>query len=288
MSRIAYVNGRYVPHRDAAIHIEDRGYQFADGVYEVIAVEDGVMIDDDLHYRRLGRSLDELAIARPMSDKALDNVLREVIRRNRVRNGIVYLQVTRGVARRDHAFPAGDVEPAVVVTARRLKPADPAVLRDGVRVITVPDIRWKRRDIKSVSLLPNVLAKEKAKASGAYEAWQIDEDGLITEGTATNAWIINDRDELITRPAGPEILNGCTRQALIEMATAAGLELVERPFTLLEALAAKEAFLSSTTNFVCPIVKIDDAQIGDGSPGPYARKLRSLYLDHIDSQKGAA
>lgn len=288
MSRIAYVNGRYVPHRNAAVHVEDRGYQFADGVYEVIAVEGGQIIDEDLHMRRLARSLRELRIERPMSDRSLGTVLREVIRRNGVRDGIVYLQVTRGVAPRDHPFPADHVHPAVVVTSRRHKQRDPAVLEKGVAVITVPDIRWKRRDIKSVSLLPNVLAKQQAKEAGAFEAWQIDDDGLVTEGTATNAWIVNDRDELITRPPTEDILNGCTRQALVHMAESAGLTLIERPFSLLEALAAKEAFLSSTTSFVIPIVRIDDTVIGDGVPGPKARALRQIYQDHVEEQKASA
>jgi len=287
LARFAYVNGRYVPHREAAVHIEDRGYQFSDGVYEVIAVENGRLLDEDLHTVRLARSLRELAIRSPMSDRALGLVMRELLRRNGVRDGTIYLQVTRGVAERDHAFPAADVAPAVIMVARRAKPKDPAVLDHGVRVITVPDIRWKRRDIKSISLLPNTLAKQRAKEAGAYEAWQIDEDGLITEGTATNAWIVTSEDKLITRPATEDILNGCTRQALLTLAAEAGLELVERPFSLLEALAAREAFLTSTTNFVVPIVRIDESPVGSGEPGPYARRLRALYEARAAAQTAA-
>lgn len=182
MSRIAYVNGRYVPHREAAVHIEDRGYQFADGVYEVTAVRDGKLIDEDRHLERLARSLRELRIERPMSDAALKLVTRELLRRNGVRDGIVYLQVTRGVARRDHAFPA-DARPSIVMTTKRTKGPPAKAVEEGVSVITIPDQRWARCDIKSVSLLPNVLGKQRAKEAGAFEAWQVDRAGHVTEGT---------------------------------------------------------------------------------------------------------
>lgn len=288
MSRVAYVNGRYVPHRAAAVHIEDRGYQFSDGVYEVMAITGGRLLDADLHLARLGRSLRELRMDWPMSERALRLVIGELVRRNRVRDGIVYLQITRGVARRDHAFPEGSVRPSLVLTSRSMRPKDPAMIAAGVRVVTTRDIRWKRRDIKSVSLLPNVLAKQEAKERGAYEAWLVDDDNLVTEGTSTNAWIVNDRNEAITRPATFEILNGCTRVALLEMLAEAGLTLVERPFSMVEALAAKEAFLTSTTSFVLPVVEIDGTPVGDGRPGERTLRLRALYEAHVAAQREAA
>jgi D-alanine transaminase len=206
MSRIAYVNGRYLPHGDAAVHIEDRGYQFADGIYEVIAVKDGALIDEALHMARFERSLSELRIAPPMSRRTLELVMREVIRRNRFSNGIVYLQATRGVARRDHPFPA-DIRTSLVITARAARPANRKAQEEGVKVISIPDIRWARCDIKSVSLLPNVLGKQQAREAGAYEAWQVDRDGMVTEGTSTNAWIVTQDGELVTRQTGNAILN---------------------------------------------------------------------------------
>ena len=283
MSRIAYVNGRYLPHAEASVHIEDRGYQFADGVYEVVAVQGGALVDEALHLARLDRSLAELRIAAPMSRRALGIVLREVIRRNRVRDGIVYLQATRGVAPRDHPFPA-DSRTALVITARRARPANPKTLTDGIGVITIPDIRWARCDIKAIALLPNVLGKQQAREAGAYEAWQIDGDGMVTEGTSTNAWIITPAGELVTRQANNAILNGCTRLALLDIARRVGLVFVERPFSVAEAKAAREAFLTSTTSLVLPIVRIDGAAIGDGKPGPLVDKLRALYSAHGDEQ----
>jgi D-alanine transaminase len=285
MSRIAYVNGRYLPHGEASVHIEDRGYQFADGVYEVIAVQGGELIDETLHLARLDRSLGELRIAAPMSRRVLSLVLRELLRRNRIRDGYVYLQVTRGVAPRDHPFPA-DTNPSLVITARRARPANPKVASEGIRVITIPDIRWARCDIKSIGLLPNVLGKQQAREAGAFEAWQVDADGMVTEGTSTNAWIITPSGELVTRQASSAILNGCTRLALLDIARRVGLTFVERPFSVAEAKAAREAFLSSTTNPVLPIVRIDDTTIGDGKPGPLGAKLRELYAAHSREQLG--
>ena len=281
MSRIAYVNGRYVPHGEAAVHIEDRGYQFADGVYEVIAVKDGRLIDEALHAARFERSLGELRIASPMPRRALELVMREVIRRNRVRDGIIYLQATRGVARRDHPFPVHS-RTALVMTARRARPLNRAAMAEGVKVITIPDIRWERCDIKSIALLPNVLGKQQARESGAYEAWQVDRDGMVTEGTSTNAWIVTAEGELVTRQTGHAILNGCTRLALLDIARAAGLAFSERPFSVAEAKAARECFLSSTTSIVLPVVRIDDAVVGDGKPGPLGRKLFALYEAHAE------
>jgi len=277
MSRIAYVNGRYLPHRQAQVHVEDRGYQFADGVYEVIAVCNGDLVDEDWHNDRLERSLRELQMAMPMGRRALGVVLREVIRRNGVRDGIVYLQVSRGVARRDHAFPNPAVRPALVVTARRTAPPSAQVLEEGIKVISQPDIRWQRCDIKTVSLLPNVLAKQAAKTAGAYETWQVDAQGFVTEGSSTNAWIIDADGTLITRPAENAILNGITRRRLIELARADGITVEERPFTLEEAKRAREAFLTSTTSFVLPVVQIDDAVIGNGRPGSGSMALRAQY-----------
>jgi D-alanine transaminase len=276
MSRIAYVNGRYQPHRDAAVHIEDRGYQFADGVYEVIAVQSGRLVDEGPHLDRLDRSLRELRIAPPMARRSLQLVMREVVRRNRVIDGIVYLQATRGVAPRDHAFPAG-AETSLVITSRRAKPPSAKAIAEGVRVVSVPDIRWGRCDIKSVALLPNILGKQQARESGAYEAWQVDRDGMVTEGTSTNAWIVTAAGELVTRQTSHAILNGITRVALIDLARKAQLRVVERPFSLAEAKTAKEAFITSTTAIVLPVVRIDDTAVGDGRPGPLGRRLRELY-----------
>jgi D-alanine transaminase len=286
MSRIAYVNGRYLPHGDAAVHIEDRGYQFADGIYEVIAVKDGTLVDEALHMVRFERSLSELRIAPPMSRRTLELVMREVTRRNRVRNGIIYLQATRGVARRDHPFPA-DIRTSLVITSRSARPANRKAQEEGVKVIAIPDIRWARCDIKSVALLPNVLGKQQAREAGAYEAWQIDRDGMVTEGTSTNAWIVTHQGELVTRQTGNAILNGCTRLALLDIARAVGLKFAERAFSLAEAKAAREAFLTSTTSIVLPIVQIDDAVIGDGKPGPLGRRLFALYSAHAEGREVA-
>src|SRR5438067_3779827 len=224
MSRIAYVAGQYLPHRQAAVHIEDRGYQFADGVYEVIAVVNGHLVDEELHLKRLHRSLAELRIAPPIGDAALQTVIREVIRRNVVDTGIVYLQVTRGVAPREHAFPKA-AKPTLVVTSRRTRPPDPRLGREGIAVITIPDIRWQRCDIKSVALVPNVLGKQQAREAGAYEAWQVDRDGRITEGTSTNAWIVTTENTVVTRAADNAILNGVTRGAVICIIQEAGYRL---------------------------------------------------------------
>ena len=276
MSRIAYVNGRYLPHGGATVHIEDRGYQFADAVYEVIAIRDGRFVDEDLHLRRLHRSLGMLRIAAPMSDAALHSILWEVARRNGVREGIVYLQISRGTAPRDFPFPAR-ARPCLVVTARRKVLADPRLAAEGVRVISIPDIRWGRPDIKSVSLLPNALGKQQAKEAGAFEAWQLDRDGNVTEGTSSNAWIVTKGDEVVTRQADAGILNGVTRQRLLAVIAATGLKLSERAFSLVEAREAAEAFLTSASNFIVPVVRIDDRPIGDGRPGPLARKLLAAY-----------
>ncbi|MHC5653605.1 D-amino-acid transaminase [Stappia sp.] len=285
MSRIAYVNGRYVRHADAAIHIEDRGYQFADGVYEVCEIWDGLVIDSRRHLDRLERSLSELSIRMPMSRKALEMVMHEVIRKNGVHNGIVYLQVTRGVARRDHVFPGPDVAPALVITSRpvRAEAGDKAA-EAGVAVITVPENRWERVDIKTVGLLPNVLAKQKAKEAGAKEAWFVDSDGLVTEGGSTNAWIVTKDNCLVTRPATPGILKGITRQVVLDMIERKGLKLEERAFSVEEAKAAKEAFITAATTLVMPVVRIDGASVGNGHPGEISRELRAAFHETSEAE----
>jgi D-alanine transaminase len=277
MARYAYVNGRYVDHREASVHIEDRGYQLADGVYEVVGVRDGKMIDEVPHIDRLDRSLRELRIGWPVSRPALGFIMRELMRRNRLRDGLVYMQVTRGVARRDHAFPTSKVKPALVLTTKNTKHlgADPG---PGVAVKSQPDIRWERCDIKTIALLPNVLAKQAARESGAYEAWLVDEQGCVTEGASTNAWIVTPDGELITRHTDNGILAGITRHTLKSLATSMQLKFVERPFTLAEAKKAKEAFITSATSFVTPVVKIDGDAVGDGKVGPTARRLREEYV----------
>lgn len=280
MSRVAYVNGVYRPHGDAVIHVEDRGFQFADGVYEVWSVFDGKLADYDGHMTRLVRSLTELRIPVPMTKQALTRVLKETLRRNRVRNGIVYLQVTRGTARRDHPFPAEGTPPTVVVTAKSLDPAkSEANAKKGVAVVTQPDIRWGRCDIKTVGLLPNVLAKQAARERGAYECWMVDDMGLVTEGSSTNAWIVDENGKLRTRDTQANILRGCTRTTLMELIEQEGVELDERPFTVEEAKRAKEAFFTAAGAFVTPAVSIDGTKIGDGKPGPITTKLRTLYLE---------
>ena len=280
MSRIAYVDGVYRPHGEAAVHIEDRGYQFADGVYEVIAVRGGKLIDEALHLVRLRRSLAELRIEGALADAPLKVVFREVMRRNAVVDGIVYLQITRGVAPRDHGFPKAP-RPVVVVTARRSRPANPKLAEDGIAVITIPDIRWQRCDIKTISLVANVLAKQQAREAGAHEAWMVDGDGRITEGASTNAWIVTGDNLVVTRAAENAILNGVTRQALIAIIRREGYQFVERPFSVAEAKAAREAFLTSTTSDLLPVVAIDGQPVANGVPGLLSQKLRADYLAHV-------
>jgi D-alanine transaminase len=283
LARIAYVNGRYVPHRDAVVHIEDRGYQFSDGVYEVCEIRGGRIVDERRHMERLTRSLAELRIAAPMSNAALAIVLRECVRRNRVRDGIVYLQVTRGVARRDHAFPPPGTVPSVVVTARSLDAAgNERTAAEGIAVVTLPDNRWERVDIKAVALLPNVLAKQAAREQGAKEAWLVDRDGHVTEGSSSNAWIVTKGGKVVTRQADKGILRGITRTVLLEAIKAHGLELEERPFTPDEAYGAREAFVTSASQIVMPVVRIDDRAIGNGAPGLVATALREAFHHHAE------
>lgn len=282
MSRVAYVNGRYLPSAQAKVSVEDRGYQFADGAYEVCEVRGGRLVDERRHMARLDRSLNELRMARPMSPAALGVVLRETVRRNRVRDGIVYLQVTRGVARRDFPFPP-DTRPSLVVTARSSDPARlEQVAADGIAVVTVPDIRWERVDIKSIALLPNVLAKQAARDKGAREAWLVDDKGRVTEGASSNAWIVSRDGKLITHPTGRDILAGITRSVVVDMLRAQGLAFEERAFSVEEAHAAREAFITSASQLVLPVVSIDGRPVGNGAPGLIATGLRRDFHKHAE------
>ena len=283
MSRIAYVNGRYLPLRQAMVHIEDRGYQFGDAVYEVCEVRQGRLIDERRHLARLKRSLDELQIRLPMSLVSLGIVLREVVARNRIGYGIVYLQVGRGVARRDHAFPAPDVAPSVVVTARPLNARrNEALAAAGIAVISVPDNRWGRVDIKTTGLLPNVLARQAAIAQGARDAWFVDRDGMVTEAASANAWIVTQAGRVVTRPADHGILKGITRTVLFDVIKAQGLAVEERAFSLSEAYAAREAFVTAASQIVLPVVRIDGHAIGEGKPGPLATALRRAFHQYAE------
>ena len=283
MLHIAYVNGRYLPHEQASVHIEDRGYQLADGVYEVCIVREGRLIDEERHLRRLARSLDELQIRWPMHRSALAIVMREVVRRNRVRDGVVYVQVTRGVAPRNHPFPPASVRPSLVVTARSTDiAAGEKSASEGIAVITTPDTRWERVDIKSVSLLPNVLAKQKAKEAGAIEAWFVDRDGLITEGASTNAWIVTGEGVLVTRGLSNAILRGVTRDVVLDLLRREEIRFEERGFTVAEAIGAREAFITSAGNLVMPVIRIDGHAIGSGQPGELSLKLRRLFFSQAE------
>jgi D-alanine transaminase len=287
MSRVAYVNGRFVRHAEAQVHIEDRGYQFADGVYEVWAVFDGRLTDSEGHFERLARSLGELRIAMPVGPRALRVILGQVVARNHVSQGLVYLQVTRGVAPRDHPFPKVAVRPGLVVTAKSVDmAASDARAASGVKVITVPETRWARCDIKTIGLLPNVLAKQAAREAGATEAWFVDELGLVTEGASSNAWIVDADGVLRTRDTQANILRGVTRRSVASLAGQLGLAFEERPFTVAEAKAAREAFITGAGSLVLPVVRIDSAIVGDGEPGPVAKRLRDLYI--TEARRNAA
>ncbi len=285
MSRIAYVNGRYLPFHDAKVHVEDRGYQFADGVYEVCEVRSGRLIDERRHLERLKRSLGELQIRMPMSARALGVILHEVAARNRVGYGIVYLQITRGVARRDHVFPSRDIRPSLVVTARALnRSRNEALAEQGIAVITVPDNRWGRVDIKTTGLLSNVLARQAALERGARDAWFVDEDGTVTEASSANVWIVTPAGTLVTRHADHAILRGITRTVLFDAIKAQGLAVQERAFTVEEAYSAREAFITSASQIVLPVVRVDGRTIGNGKPGPVATALRRAY--HLYAETG--
>lgn len=283
MPRVSYVNGQYVPHAYASVHIEDRGYQFADGVYEVIAVIDGRLIDETPHLDRLDRSLRELSMAWPVSRRALKMILRRMVRLNRIVDGKIYLQVTRGVAARDFAFP-DHADSALVITAGAIAPFDPSISSKGVAVISVPDQRWARRDIKSIGLLPAALGKQKAVEAGAFEAWMVDDEGFVTEGTSSNAWIVTSDGVLVTRHANSMILSGVTRGTVIQLAAEAGFQFEERPFTIDEAKIAREAFVTSSTAFMRPVVQLDGVEIGGGMPGDLTIRLLHLYADYMKNR----
>jgi len=286
MSRIAYVNGRYVDQRLAEVNIEDRGYQFGDGIYEVVHLHAGRFIDEDRHLDRLERSLREIRLPMPMSRAALRHVLAEVARRNRVTEGLLYMQVTRGVARRDHAFPTRPVPPAMVVTVKRIAPYPTDVDRWTGACITLPDQRWARRDIKSVNLLPNCLARQAAREQGAIEAILYDPTTrMVTEGAATTFWIVDEQGAIRTRHLDHVILPGCTRGALIAELQAAGITFIERDFSLDELARAREAFLTSATSFVKPITRIDGRAVGDGTVGPVVRRLFEIFARHVQGER---
>lgn len=276
MSRIAYVNGSYVPEAEAKVSIFDRGFLFADGVYEVTPVVNGRLVDYDAHMERLDRSLNELRMAWPCAKPELRAMHEELIARNKLNEGIIYMQVTRGVADRMFNFPK-EITSSLVAFPQVMKLVDNPNARTGVKVITTADIRWLRRDIKSVMLLAPVLGKQEAYEAGAYEAWMV-EDGKVTEGTSSNAYIVKD-GAIITRPLSNRILAGCTRRALFRLAKEHGVKIEERLFTPEEAYAADEAFLTSASQFVMPIVEIDGKRVGGGQPGPVTRKLRELFLE---------
>ncbi len=277
MTRTVYVNGRYLPYAEAAIHPEDRGNQFGDAVYEVCEVREGRLTDETRHMARLERSLGELGIPVPMSRAAWARVLRETIRRNRVRNGLVYLQVSRGIARRDFFFPSPDTLPTVICLARSLSGKSAAHAAKGISVISTPDIRWGRCDIKTVMLLPASLAKQKARDAGANDAWFVDDDGFVTEGGSANAWILDRDGRLVTRQLDSSLLPGITRATLIDLLKREGIELVERPFTIEEAQEAREAFMTSATSIVMPVVSIDGKTVGNGAPGLMTQRLRAHF-----------
>ncbi len=283
MPRTAYVNGRYLPHGAARVHVEDRGYQFADGVYEVIHVRRGRLIDAAPHCDRFERSLKALRIAEPMSRAALRLVLDELLTRNGIANGLVYFQATRGVAPREHRFPTVS-RTSLVATAKHLKALPPEQLENGVAVVTVPDIRWRRSDIKSVSLLANVLGKQAAVERGAFEAWQVDARGFVTEGTSTNAWIVTAAGEVVTRPLNTDILAGIVRGLLLGLLEDRSTRLVERSFSVAEAHGAREAFITSSSSFLLPVTWIDGIAVGDGRVGPVTRELRRRIMAHVESQ----
>ena len=286
MPRIAYVNGRYVPHRDAAVHIEDRGYQFADGVYEVCEISRGMIVDMTAHLDRLDRSLSELSIVWPMKRGSLEHVMIETIMRNRVKDGLVYVQMTRGVAPRDHVFPDANTRPAVVVTAKSISPAAlSAKAESGLKIITVPENRWERVDIKTVGLLPNVLARQAARDRGAHEAWFVDPDGAVKEGAATNAWIVTMDGVLVTPPADGRILRGITRATAMKAAAKLGMKVEERPFMVEEAKSAREAFVTSASSLVMPVVSIDEVVVANGKPGTVANSLRVMFFDVAEKRR---
>jgi D-alanine transaminase len=285
MSRIAYVNGRYVAQRDASVNIEDRGYQFGDGIYEVVNLVEGRFLDEDLHLARLERSVGEIRLDMPMPTASLKLVIREVARRNRVTQGMVYMQVGRGVARRDHAFPKVAPKVTLVVTSRHSPPYPASIDGWNMAAITHPDHRWARRDIKSVNLLPNVLARQAAREAGAGEAILFDPSTrIVTEGATTSFWVVDAEGAIRIPPLGNTILPGCTRAALLAEMAEHGIRADERPVSLDELATAREAFITSAGSFVKPVLKIDGQPVADGQPGPVTRRLFDIFARHA---KGA-
>ena len=282
MPKISYVNGQYLPLSQATVNVEDRGYQLADGVYEVIAIYNGLLVDKVDHLRRLERSLNELRISLPVNISALNFIMNETIRKNRVVNGKLYLQITRGVAPRDHAFPT-HCKSSIVVTVSNVSWPSRDASKQGCSVITAADIRWKRVDIKSVSLLPNVLAKQEAIEAGSDETWLVNEEGYITEGTASNAWIVTQNNQLVTRQADENILAGITRKTILNLVKEEGIEIVERPFTVIEAQRAKEAFFTSSTALIKPVTSIDNVSIGNGNSGLMTCALIDKYFEFMEN-----
>lgn len=277
MSRIVYVNGEWLPEEDAKVSVFDRGFLFADGVYEVTAVLDGRLVDFDGHMERLARSLGELSLPRPATYAELLAIHREIVSRNELTEGMVYLQITRGTADRDFVYPSSAV-PALVLFSQARTLIDNPAARRGLKVVSMPDIRWGRRDIKTVQLLAPSLCKTAARASGADDAWMV-EDGQVTEATSSNACIVTKDGRIVTRNLSSSILHGITRAAVLRFARESGMEVDERPFTIEEAKRAAEAFATAATSFVMPVVEIDGEQIGDGIPGPVARRLREVYIE---------
>lgn len=276
MSRIVYVNGAYVPEEQATISVFDRGFIFGDGVYEATSVLDGTLVDIGAHLGRLERSCREIGLALPWSRSELTGIHQELIRRNDLTEGSIYLQVTRGAADRDFVFPK-DARPTLVMFTQARRYVGAPAARTGIKVASAPDLRWARRDIKSVNLLPSVLAKQQAAGKDAQEVWLV-EDGVVTEGGSSTAWIVKDKT-LISRPLSEKVLPGITRQAVLAFLEESGFTFDQRAFTVAEAKAADEAFITSATNFVMPVVELDGHQIGAGVPGPATNRLRELYID---------
>lgn len=282
-TRISYVNGRYIRHSLAAVHIEDRGFQFSDGIYEVIALVNGRLLDENLHFERLKRSLDLLYIPLPASITSLHIIIKELGRRNNLKNGYVYIQITRGVAKRNHAFPTKQhIKPSLVITYNKSSPPSENEYKKGISVITTPDIRWKRCDIKSVSLLPNILAKQEAVKAKAKEAWMVDEKGIITEGSSSNCYIVDKSGYVRTYPESSDILGGVTRRVVLQLAKGHGVKVREKAFTVKESIAAKEAFATSTTMGIIAVTKINGKKVSDGKPGEITKKLMKLYEERTD------
>lgn len=286
MPRYAYVNGSYEMHDEAGVHIEDRGFQLADGVYEVIACINGHLADERGHLDRLKRSLAELGMDMPVPDRTLQFIMRELLRRNRLSNANVYLQVTRGATRRDFPFPVTDIPQTLVITTWPCRFDNQKKMETGSKAVTVPDIRWKRRDIKTVALIAQVLAKQKAVEQGAYEAWMVDDEGFVTEGASSNAWIVTKDGVLVTRKATTSILRGVTRTAIDKIREDLQIKLEERSFTPQEAYEAEEAFNTSAVALVTPIVEIDGHKIGSGKPGKITRRLYDEYMAYVEGLRG--